>query len=78
MATPATRTWNLWWRLGDWEARADAVARTLEQLRPDLVRNWPSGPGGLGHSGHAEVLGMEPRGGVVPSDHYALAAELRY
>jgi endonuclease/exonuclease/phosphatase family metal-dependent hydrolase len=30
-------TWNLWWRLGDWEARADAIAPTLEELRPDLV-----------------------------------------
>jgi endonuclease/exonuclease/phosphatase family metal-dependent hydrolase len=30
-------TWNLWWRLGDWEARADAIAETLVQLHPDLV-----------------------------------------
>ena len=51
----------------------------LPNLRWDyLFVNWPSGPGGLGHPVHAEVLGMEPRGGVVPSDHYALAAELRY
>jgi endonuclease/exonuclease/phosphatase family metal-dependent hydrolase len=30
-------TWNLWWRLGDWEPRAEAIALTLEELRPDLV-----------------------------------------
>lgn len=30
-------TWNLWWRLGDWKGRAHAIARTLEQLQPDLV-----------------------------------------
>src|SRR5215831_11662245 len=30
-------TWSLWWRLGNWEARADAIAHTLEELRPDLV-----------------------------------------
>jgi endonuclease/exonuclease/phosphatase family metal-dependent hydrolase len=30
-------TWNLWWRLGEWTARADSIAYTLEELRPDLV-----------------------------------------
>jgi endonuclease/exonuclease/phosphatase family metal-dependent hydrolase len=30
-------TWNLWWRLGDWKTRADAIAETLVELRPDLV-----------------------------------------
>jgi len=30
-------TWNLWWRLGDWERRASAIAETLEELCPDLV-----------------------------------------
>src|SRR5262244_1161248 len=30
-------TWNLWWRLGDWLARAEAIAQTLERLQPDLV-----------------------------------------
>jgi endonuclease/exonuclease/phosphatase family metal-dependent hydrolase len=40
-------TWNLWWRLGDWQARADAIARTLETLSPDLVclqEVWQEGP----------------------------------
>src|SRR5262245_31291829 len=30
-------TWNLWWRHGDWQARAPAIARTLEALKPDVV-----------------------------------------
>jgi len=30
-------TWNLWWRLGDWSTRAEAIAQTLDRLRPDLV-----------------------------------------
>src|SRR5437667_7446816 len=30
-------TWNLWWRLGDWNARGEAIARTLEALRPDVA-----------------------------------------
>jgi endonuclease/exonuclease/phosphatase family metal-dependent hydrolase len=30
-------TWNLWWQFGDWKARADAIAATLEELQPDVV-----------------------------------------
>jgi endonuclease/exonuclease/phosphatase family metal-dependent hydrolase len=30
-------TWNLWWRLGEWQARAEAIAATLEKVSPDLV-----------------------------------------
>jgi len=30
-------TWNLWWRLGDWKGRAEAIAHTLQELQPDLV-----------------------------------------
>src|SRR2546428_3903919 len=30
-------TWNLWWRLGSWKDRAAAIAKTLEELHPDLV-----------------------------------------
>lgn len=40
-------TWNLWWRLGDWKRRADAIGHTLEELRPDLVclqEVWQDGP----------------------------------
>jgi endonuclease/exonuclease/phosphatase family metal-dependent hydrolase len=30
-------TWNLWCRFGEWQARAEAIAATLEKLSPDLV-----------------------------------------
>lgn len=30
-------TWNVWWRFGDWRSRQAAIARTLEQLRADIV-----------------------------------------
>ena len=53
-------TWNLWWRLGDWTARAGAITQTLEELRPDLVclqEVWQAGA----HNQAAELaerLGM--------------------
>jgi endonuclease/exonuclease/phosphatase family metal-dependent hydrolase len=54
-------TWNLWWRLGNWEARADVIAHTLDKLRPDLVclqEVWREGD--RNHAGLlAERLGME-------------------
>lgn len=30
-------TWNIWWRFGDWEARAPAIAEVLRQEAPDVV-----------------------------------------
>ncbi|HZI96825.1 MAG TPA: endonuclease/exonuclease/phosphatase family protein [Actinomycetales bacterium] len=30
-------TWNLWWRFGDWQQRADAIASVLCETRPDVV-----------------------------------------
>jgi len=30
-------TWNLWWRLGNWNSRAGPIVRTLGDLDPDLV-----------------------------------------
>jgi endonuclease/exonuclease/phosphatase family metal-dependent hydrolase len=52
----------------------------LPDLRWDYIFvRWPSGrPGGVGHPRHAEVAGAEARNGVVPSDHYAVLADLRY
>jgi len=29
-------TWNLWWRYGPWQQRADAIAATLAELDPDV------------------------------------------
>jgi endonuclease/exonuclease/phosphatase family metal-dependent hydrolase len=52
----------------------------LPNLRFDYVFvRWPSGrPGGVGHPAHVEIAGAEPKDGVVPSDHYAVVADLRY
>lgn len=30
-------SWNLWWRFGPWEERAEAIAATLERLDPDVA-----------------------------------------
>ncbi|WP_460860949.1 endonuclease/exonuclease/phosphatase family protein [Nocardiopsis coralliicola] len=30
-------TWNVWWRFGDWERRADAVLTELRAREPDIV-----------------------------------------
>jgi len=34
--------------------------------------------GGAGHPVRCEVIGDEPVGGVVASDHYGVLADLRY
>ena len=51
-------------------------------LEPDrridyVFVGWPKA-GGAGHVTSCEVVGTEPVDGVVPSDHYAVLAELRY
>lgn len=38
---------------------------------------WPR-KGGAGHPVHCEVFGTEPAGGIIPSDHYGVVADLRY
>lgn len=45
--TPDLRlvTWNVWKRGGDWRRRGEAIARILEDLRPDVVtlqQSWRS------------------------------------
>ena len=62
------------------KANPNAAPLLLPNLRWDyiLVR-WPSGrPGGVGHPVRAEVVGVHERNGLVPSDHYAVVADLRY
>jgi endonuclease/exonuclease/phosphatase family metal-dependent hydrolase len=38
---------------------------------------WPKA-GGLGHAVRAALVGVDPVDGTVPSDHYGVAADLRY
>src|ERR1700733_1616967 len=47
-AEPAVRvmTWNLWGRFGPWQARAEAIAATMAEVRPDvcgLQEVWSAG-----------------------------------
>src|SRR5512145_1455674 len=35
-------TWNLWWRLGDWESRLEGIAQTLEDHDPDQSEHGPA------------------------------------
>jgi endonuclease/exonuclease/phosphatase family metal-dependent hydrolase len=82
-----------WVFLDAWEAAGDGTAgytmsRTNPNAAPLLLPNlrwdyifvrWPSGrPGGVGHPLRGEVVGVEARNGVVPSDHYAVLADIRY
>src|SRR5262245_30318028 len=62
------------------KANPNAAPLLLPNLRWDYVFvRWPSGrPGGVGHPVHVEVAGLTARNGVVPSDHYAVVADLRY
>jgi endonuclease/exonuclease/phosphatase family metal-dependent hydrolase len=61
------------------KANPNSAPLLLPNLRWDYIFvRWPSGPGGIGHPVHAEVAGTVATDGVVPSDHYAVCAELRY
>lgn len=61
-------------------ANPNAAPLLLPDLRWDYIFvRWPSGrPGGVGHPVRCEVAGVDARNGLVPSDHYAVVAELRY
>jgi endonuclease/exonuclease/phosphatase family metal-dependent hydrolase len=62
-----------------WSNRNPYAARDLEpDRRIDYVLvGWPKA-GGAGHVTRCEVHGLDPVDGVVPSDHLAVLAELRY
>ena len=62
-----------------WTNRNPYAAKDLEpERRIDYVLvGWPKA-GGRGHVLRCEVHGLEPVDGVVPSDHLAVLAELRY
>ena len=62
-----------------WSNANPFAARDLEpERRIDYVLvGWPK-ERGAGHVVAATVEGVDPVGGVHPSDHYAVMAELRY
>jgi endonuclease/exonuclease/phosphatase family metal-dependent hydrolase len=62
-----------WARTNSW-----AVPVLWPDRRIDHVFSaWPR-RGGAGHPVHCEVIGTEEIGGVLPSDHYGVLADLRY
>jgi endonuclease/exonuclease/phosphatase family metal-dependent hydrolase len=58
----------------------NAAPLLLPDLRWDYVFvRWPSGrPGGAGHPVRAALAGVDERDDLIPSDHYAVVADLRY
>jgi endonuclease/exonuclease/phosphatase family metal-dependent hydrolase len=62
-----------------WSNRNPFAQRGLEpDRRIDYVFvGWPK-EGGAGHVRRCWLTGMEPVEGVLPSDHYAVVAEVRY
>ena len=85
---PAAPGWvflDAWETAGDWtpgytmsKTNPNCAPLLLPNLRWDYVFvSWPSAAGGVGHPVHAEVVDVAP-GGVVPSDHHGVLAEIRY
>jgi len=85
-AAPNLVFFDAWSMAGDGSpgytvARVNPNASPL--LMPDLrwdyiFVSWPSGLGGAGHPVSASLEGTDESNGVVPSDHYAVVADLRY
>jgi endonuclease/exonuclease/phosphatase family metal-dependent hydrolase len=75
---------DAWAAVGDspgftWSNANPFAAADLEpDRRIDYVFVGYPRPGGAGHVTGARVEAVEPVGGVHPSDHYAMYAELRY
>ena len=54
-------TWNLWWRFGPWQARQQAIERTLAAVAPDVVmlqEVWATEQGEDQAAGLARMLGL--------------------
>ena len=62
-----------WDRRNPWAAPALQPDRRIDYV----LTGWP-GRGGRGHVVAVSLAGTEPVDGVVPSDHYAVVADLRY
>jgi endonuclease/exonuclease/phosphatase family metal-dependent hydrolase len=55
-----------------------AAPMLLRDARIDYVFAGQFGPGGRGQPVAARIVGQEPVGGVIASDHHGVLAELRY
>ena len=68
----------LWATLRDADPGAPTFPASAPDRRIDYVFvGWPKA-GGAGHVTRCTVEALEPVEGVVPSDHLAVLAELRY
>jgi hypothetical protein len=66
---------HTWARTNPWTGRSLLPDKRIDYI---LV-GWPRrGGGGAGHVLRCSIEGVEPADGIVPSDHYAVCAELRY
>jgi hypothetical protein len=81
---PPVVFWDAWDHAGagagfTWSNANPYAVKDLEpDRRIDFVLTGFAKAGGAGHVTRAELVGTEPVGGVVPSDHYGVVAELRY
>jgi endonuclease/exonuclease/phosphatase family metal-dependent hydrolase len=85
-ATPGLVFYDAWTAAGNGQDSghtwAGANPWAAPALWPDrridhVLSAWPR-RGGAGHPVRCEVIGDEPVGGVVASDHYGVLADLRY
>jgi endonuclease/exonuclease/phosphatase family metal-dependent hydrolase len=85
VTAPGLVFYDAWATAGD-GSPGHTWARTNPWTRPVLwpdrridyiLSAWPR-PGGAGHPVHCELLGTEPVGGILASDHYGVLADLRY
>jgi hypothetical protein len=62
-----------------WSNDNPCAAADLEPSRriDYVLSGWPKA-GGAGHAPSCRVVGLEPVDGVVPSDHLAVVADVRY
>jgi endonuclease/exonuclease/phosphatase family metal-dependent hydrolase len=64
---------HTWARTNPWAVPLLWPDRRIDHVLPA----WPR-PGGAGHPVRCELVGTEAVGGVLPSDHYGVLADLRY
>jgi endonuclease/exonuclease/phosphatase family metal-dependent hydrolase len=62
-----------WSRANPWAAPSLLADRRIDYI----FTGWPR-RGGVGSAVTATLAGAEPHDGVMPSDHYAIVADLRY
>lgn len=70
---PSHEDGNTWTNENPWAAPALLPDRRIDYI----LTGWPQ-PGGIGSVTATTIAGDEPINGIVPSDHHAVAATIRY